>query len=315
MKICITGANGFVGNGLCDRLEREQHRVARIVRRSQSPTDLAIGDIGPATEWSAALQACDVVVHLAARVHVMRDAASDPLQDYRQVNVAGTLSLARQAATAGVRRLVYISSVKVNGESTAPGAPFTAADTPAPVDAYGISKMETEEGLREIAANSGMEVVIVRPPLVYGPGVRANFLTLMRWLSRGIPLPLGSIHNQRSLVALDNLVDLIVTCIHHPAAANRTFLVSDGEDLSTTELAGRLAAALDRPARLIPFAPWMLTAGAALLGKDEFAQRLCGNLQVDISKTRQALDWSPPVSVDAGLRATAAHYCGLRGRR
>ena len=246
------------------------------------------------------------MIHTAARVHVMHDAATDPLSEYRRVNVQGTLHFARQAAAAGVKRFVFLSSIKVNGEATQVGQTFMADDAPAPQDPYGISKMEAEAGLREISAQTGMDVVIIRPPLVYGSGVKANFAAMMRWLSCGVPLPLGAItHNRRSLVALDNLVDLIVTCITHPAAANQTFLVSDGEDLSTTDLLRRMGQALGKPARLLPVPPALLKLGAALLGKPELAQRLCGSLQVDISKTRQLLGWCPPLSVDEGLRRAA----------
>ena len=217
----------------------------------------------------------------------------------------GTLNLARQAAAAGVRRFVFVSSIKVNGEVTQLGRPFTADDAPAPLDAYGVSKMEAEEGLRAIASQTGMEVVIVRPALVYGPGVKANFAAMMRWLRRGVPLPLGAIHNQRSLVALDNLVDLIVTCLTHPAAANQTFLVSDGEDVSTTELLRRMGQALSRPARLIPVPVSWLKLAAAMVVKPDVAQRLCASLQVDIEKTRRLLGWTPPLSLDEGLRRVA----------
>jgi UDP-glucose 4-epimerase len=245
------------------------------------------------------------VVHLAARVHVMRDTEAYPLAAFRVVNVVETLSLARQAAAAGVRRFVFISSVKVNGETTQPGHPFTADDAPAPLDPYGISKMEAEQGLRQIAAETGMEVVIIRPPLVYGPGVKANFSAMMRWLQRGVPLPLGAIDNQRSLVALDNLVDLIITCISHPAAANQTFLVSDGEDVSTSELLRRMGRAMGRPARLLPVPAGLLKLAATLAGRRDMAQRLCGSLQVDIEKTRQLLGWSPPLTLDQGLKKAA----------
>jgi nucleoside-diphosphate-sugar epimerase len=246
----------------------------------------------------------DIVVHLAARVHVMRDSATDPLAEFRRVNVAGTERLALAAATAGVRRFVFLSSVKVNGEKGG----YNESDPPAPQDAYGISKHEAELGLRVIAAETGMEVVIIRPPLVYGPGVKANFHVLLWAVARGVPLPLGAIHNRRSLVALDNLVDIIVTCIDHPAAANQTFLVSDGEDLSTTELIRHLARAMGRPARLIPVPASVLMAGATLLGKREVAARLCGSLQVDITKARELLGWLPPITMDEGLRRAAEHY-------
>ena len=238
----------------------------------------------------------------------MGDTAANLVAAFRVVNVEGTLNLARQAAGAGVRRFVYISSIKVNGEATRRGHPFTAEDAPAPLDAYGISKMEAEQGLRNLATQTGMEVVIIRPPLVYGPRVKANFQSMMRWLARGVPLPLGAIHNRRSLVALDNLVNLIVICLAHSAAANQTFLVSDGEDLSTTQLLRRMGQALGKPARLIPIPSTFLKLSAVLLGKPAIAQRLCASLQVDISKTRQLLGWHPPFSVDEGLKKAAEGF-------
>lgn len=268
---------------------------------------VAVGDIHEATDWSAALNGCSTVVHLAARVHVMNERASDPLREFRRTNVDGTLHLARQAARSGVRRFVFVSSIKVNGEATSAGRPFTSADAPAAEDAYGISKMEAEQGLSTIARDTGMEVVIVRPPLVYGPGVKANFASLMRAVQRGIPLPLGSVsNNRRSLVALDNLVDLLITCIDHPAAASQTFLVSDGEDLSTTALIRRIGQALGKPARLLSVPPALLELGAAVVGKRDMAQRLLGNLQVDINHTRTTLGWTPPITVDEGLRRATA---------
>jgi nucleoside-diphosphate-sugar epimerase len=269
------------------------------------------GDLEPAADWSVALAGISAVVHLAARVHVMADTAANPLEEFRRVNVQGTLNLARQAAAAGVRRFVFVSSIKVNGEATQPGFPFTADDAPAPLDAYGVSKMEAEQGLREIARQTGMDVVIIRPPLVYGPGVKANFAAMMRWLKRGVPLPLGAIHNQRSLVALDNLVDLIVTCITHPAAANPIFPVSDGEDVSTTGLLRRMGQAMGRPARLIPVPAGLLKLAATVLGKPDVAQRLCGSLPVDIEKTRRLLGWTPPLSLDEGLRRAAGGGGGM----
>ena len=267
-----------------------------------------MGDLEPSTDWSVALGGVSAVVHCAARVHVMSDTAADPLAEFRQVNVQGTLNLARQAAAVGARRFVFVSSIKVNGEATQLGRPFTADDAPAPLDAYGVSKMEAEQGLRELSAQTGMEVVIIRPPLVYGPDVKANFAAMMRWLRRGIPLPLGAIHNQRSLVALDNLVDLIVTCLSHPAADNQTFLVSDGEDVSTTELLQRMGQAMNRPARLIPVPAGLLMQAAALLGKRDVAQRLCCSLQLDIEKTRQLLNWNPPLTLDQGLKKAAEGF-------
>lgn len=238
----------------------------------------------------------------------MRDEATDPLSEFRKVNVDATLNLAAQAANAGVRRFVFVSSVKVNGESTLSGKAFTAQQAPVPSDPYGISKWEAEQKLRFLASKTGMEVVIIRPVLVYGPGVKANFLNMMKWLYKGVPLPLGAIHNKRSLVALDNLVDLIVTCIDHPRAANQTFLVSDGEDLSTTELLQRMSKALGKRPRLLPVPAWMLETAAKVVGRQSIAQRLCGSLQVDISYTRERLGWTPPVSVDTALRKTAQHF-------
>ncbi len=305
--LLVTGANGFVGRGLCAELLRRQYFVMGTVRgepKNIMPgyVEIQIADIGPEENWATMLRDVDVIAHVAARAHVMRDTATDPLAAFRAVNVGGTLNLARQAAASGVKRFVFISSVKVNGEATQLGQAFIETDAPAPQDAYGVTKHEAEQGLRQIATDTGMEVVIIRPPLVYGPGVKANFATLMRALQRGWPLPLSEVHNQRSFVALDNLVDLIVMCITHPQAANQTFLVSDGQDLSTTELVRGMAHAANVQARLLPVPVWALQAGARLLGKTDAVQRLCGNLQVDISKARQLLGWVPPVSVEEGLR-------------
>ena len=309
--ILLTGATGFVGLAISERLVKDGvHDVRAVVRSPEALLypcidKVVVPDIALNVDWINIFECVEVVIHAAARVHVMADKAENPLDEFRRVNVQGTLNLARQAAAAGVRRFVFISSVKVNGESTQLGRPFTADGTPAPLDAYGISKKEAEQGLREIALQIGMEVVIIRPPLVYGPGVKANFSAMMRWLRRGVPLPLGVIHNQRSLVALDNLVDLIVTCLTHPAAANQTFLVSDGEDVSTTELLRRMGQAMGRPARLIPVPASWLKLAAAMVGKPDVAQRLCGSLQVDIEKARRLLGWTPPRSLDEGLNRAA----------
>ncbi len=311
--ILITGATGFVGKALVQRLlaDDELQRLVVSVRRGGQRwpgqvLPIMTGDLNTSTDWSAALDWVEVVVHSAARAHVMQETVADPLTEYRAVNVDGTLNLARQAAEAGVKRFVFISSVKVNGESTLPGRALTEVDLPNPQDAYSQSKHEAEQGLRQLSADTDMEVVIIRPPLVYAPGVKANFAALMRAVHRGWPLPLGAVHNQRSLVALDNLVDLIVTCITHPQAANQTFLVSDGQDLSTTKLVRGMAQAAGVPARLLPVPVWALQAGASLLGKGDAVQRLCGNLQVDISKARNLLGWVPPVSVQEGLRRAMA---------
>jgi len=320
-RVLVTGATGFVGRALCAELMLRGHAVCAALRHVEDNTRLAlegveaiaVGAVDAATDWRNALAGCEAVVHLAARVHVMRDEATDPLTEFRAVNVAGTLNLAHQAAKAGVRRFVYLSSIKVNGEETLPGRPFTEQDVPAPHGPYGISKHEAEEALRKFAQQSGMEVVIIRPPLVYGPGVKANFLNMMRWLHKGVPLPFGAIHNYRSLVALDNLIDLIITCIKHPAAANQTFLVSDGEDISTTELLLRAGVALDTPARLLPVPQKLLEMSFKAVGKSDLAQRLCGSLQVDIMKACIMLDWRPQVSVDEGLRRTTECFLRERG--
>lgn len=306
--VAVTGANGFVGSSLCACADREGRLVRRISRSQAVGDGVTVGALGPATDWSVALRGVDVVIHLAARVHVMFDKVADPLAVYREVNTKGTLNLACQAAALGVKRFVYVSSIKVNGEETSSGRPFTEKDKPAPLDPYGISKLEAEQGLWDVAAETGLEVVIIRPPLVYGPGVRANFLSMMRWLSLGVPLPFGAIYNKRSFLALDNLVDLIITCIDHPAATNQVFLASDGEDLSTAELLQRTAAALGKPARLLPVPQRALTVAMNILGKKEVAQRLCGSLQVDIRKARNLLGWNPPITIEAALLKTARHF-------
>jgi len=314
MRVLLSGASGFVGRALLARLSADPScEVVAAVRQPlpdvASPArQVIIRSLDKDSDWQGPLMGINAVIHCAARVHVMNDNAADPLTEFRKVNVEGSLNLARQAAAAGVKRFIFISSIKVNGEGTEPGKPYTVEDTPAPVNPYGISKMEAEQGLKTLAAETGMEVVIIRPVLVYGPGVKANFRSMMSWLNKGIPLPLGAISNKRSLVALDNLVDLIVTCIDHPAAANQIFLVSDGEDLSTTELLQRMAAALGRPARLLPIPARLFEFSAFLLGQRAIAQRLCGSLQVDIQKTCDLLEWTPPLTVDAALRKTAAHF-------
>lgn len=253
------------------------------------------------TDWSLALENVEAVIHCAARVHVMDEQAANPLEEFRLTNVEGTIRLARQAALAGVRRFIFISSIKVNGESTDPGQQFHASDKPAPEDAYGQSKLEAEQGLLALAQETGMEVVIIRPPLIYGPGVKGNFASMIKLVDKGLPLPLGAIHNQRLLVGIDNLVDLIIRCIDHPAAANRIFLAGDGEDLSTTELLRAVGRAMGRPARLIPLPASFLRWCATLLGKQAMANRLLGSLQVDISQTCEVLDWKPPFTVEEGL--------------
>jgi nucleoside-diphosphate-sugar epimerase len=308
--LLVTGATGFVGRAVCARMMQQGLPVVMVTRvpmPQPGVRSVAVGEIGPDTDWRAALAGCGAVLHLAARVHVMREVATDAIGEFRRTNVEGTLALARQAAMAGVRRFVYVSSIKVNGEETAPGRPFKAQDTPAPEDAYAMSKFEAEQGLRALCADTGMEFVVIRPPLVYGPGVRANFATMMRWVARGLPLPLGAITaNRRSLVGVDNLVDLLITCVSHPAAAGQVFLASDGEDLSTADLLKRIGIALGRPARLLPVPEAWLRIAARLIGRPGIAQRLCGSLQLDIGHTCQTLGWSPPVTVDEGLRRAAS---------
>lgn len=309
MLILLTGASGFVGGRILHRLLAGPGYCVCIAGRSHLSLPASIRlkqfagvDLAAGSNWSQALAGVDVVLHCAARAHVMNEQAVDPLAEYRRTNVGGTLRLAQQAAAAGVKRFIFISSIKVNGESTLAGRPFLACDIPAPQDAYGLSKLEAEEGLLRLAAETGMEVVIIRPPLVYGPGVKGNFASLVRLVEKGLPLPLGAIHNKRSMVGVDNLVDLIITCIEHPAAANEIFLASDGLDLSTTELLNAVGQSIGKPARLIPVPEGMLQFGATLLGKKFMAQRLLGSLQLDISKTCKLLSWRPPYSVEEGLR-------------
>lgn len=304
--VLVTGANGFIGRALVSRLTNEGWAVKAAVRRpSGFPSESLVGDLGARTDWGNALQGCRAVVHLAARVHVMRDTARDPLIEFRAINVDGTLNLARQAARTGIKRFVFLSSIKVNGEQASAAQPFTVDAPPAPEDAYGLSKLEAESGLREICVDSGMEFVVIRPPLVYGPGVGGNLKALMRWVPRGIPLPLGAVNNRRSLIALDNLTDLIATCLVHPAAANQIFLAADGEDVSTTELLRRIAYAWGQTPRLLPVPTSWLARCAAMLGKTSIADRLLGSLVVDSSRTREALGWYPVVSMEEQLRRMA----------
>lgn len=304
-NILLTGATGFVGTVVARQLGiSNQHQLIAAVRRpcriSGCGRVHVIGELSGSVDWTEALTETNIVVHAAARAHLTRNNAANPTVDFRHVNVEGTLELAKQSANAGVKRFIFISSIGVNGNITS--RPFTAGDQPSPAEPYALSKWEAEQGLWQIREETGMDVVIIRPPLVYGPGAPGNFSSLVRWVERGVPLPLGAIHNKRSLVGIDNLVDLIIRCIDHPAAANQVFLAGDGEDLSTTELLRGVGEAMGKPARLIPVPAGMLQFGATVLGKKAMAQRLLGSLQVDISKTCELLDWKPPYTVQEGLK-------------
>lgn len=307
MRVLLTGATGFVGSRLFVRLSANDRYDLRIATRKpfaqafDSIQAVEVREIGPNTEWDQGIQDVQVVIHVAARAHVMRESVADPLLEYRYVNTAGTLNLARQASAAGVRRFIFISSIGVNGAETSL-KPFNESSEPQPHSSYAQSKWEAEEGLRNLAKEEGMDVVIIRPPLVYGPRAPGNFGRMSSIVARGVPLPLGGIHNKRSFVALDNLVDLIITCIDHSSAANQTFMVSDGEDLSTTELLQRMAMALGKPVQLYTVPTCILKVGAIMIGKRYMLQQLLGSLQIDISKARSLLGWQPPLSVDEGLR-------------
>jgi UDP-glucose 4-epimerase len=307
--LLVTGANGWIGQAVMQQAQSRGLRVRGAVRENHSRADNSnwrqVGEIDGMTPWGDALANVEAVVHCAARVHVMKDQSDNPLREFRRTNVEGTLNLAKQAAQAGVRRLIYLSSVKVNGEFTSPGQRFRASDVPAPKDAYGISKWEAEIGLRKIASETGLNVVIIRPPLVYGPGVKANFASMVRWVRRGLPLPLGAIHNQRSLVGLDNLTDLILLCTTHSLAENLTFMASDAQDVSTTELLRKIGDAVGCPARLIAMPQKWIELCAAAIGRKDLSQRLCGSLQVDISETQRILGWIPPISLAQGLQSLA----------
>lgn len=314
MKVLVTGASGFVGQHLVKELKLQQILVITVGRNnpfSQVDDFYVVKDFSDASTWLEPLAGCDVVIHLAARVHVMKEKSQNPLDEFRKVNVNGTLTLAKQAEKAGVKRFIYVSSVKVNGEFTRENFPFNEIDRPNPQDAYGVSKFEAEDGLLKLAKETNMEVVIIRPPLVYGSGVKANFFSLIQLVKRGIPLPLGAIKNKRSFVYVENLVSLIVCCIKHPAAANQVFLVSDGFDLSTPELIRKIANALGIKPKLIPIPQSIIELIANWMGKKNLIQRLCGNLQLDISKARRLLNWEPPISVDEGMKKTVA---GLRSK-
>lgn len=312
--ILVTGANGFVGRALMAELAARKSSVRGAVRRSDAILPgcecVVVGDVNGNTDWHDALAGATEVVHLAARAHITHETAEDSLAAFRTINTEGTLNLARQAAKAGVRRFVFVSTIKVNGEER--DGPYNEFDLPLPQDPYAISKWEAEQGLQDIAARTGMDVTILRPPLVYGPGVQANFLQLMQAVDKGWLLPLGSVKNRRSLIYLGNLVDAITACLTHPAAANMMFLLSDGDDVSTPELIRRLAIALGRPANLLPIPSVFLKIVSLVLGKRMAADRLLGSLTLDGRAIQHELRWSPRYSMAAGLDATAAWYLGDR---
>jgi len=324
MKVLVTGATGFVGRALVPVLTAAGHQVIATSRNPAAKIAgaevIAIGGLGPETDWRLALDGIEAVIHLAARVHVMDETAVDPLAENRRVNTAGTIRLARDAAAAGVRRLVFLSTVKVNGERT-DGQPFTEKDAPAPSDPYAIAKDEAEQGIRDISAKTGMGVTVIRPPLVYGPGVAGNFVSLLRLCARGLPLPLASVHNSRSLIYVGNLVDAILAAVDHPAAAGKTYLVGDGDDVSTAALIRDISAALDaagmpgrRPA-VWPMPPVLLRLAASLAGKSAAASRLLGDLSVDDAAIRHDLGWTPPFSMVQGLKETAAWFVAAEKNR
>lgn len=297
----VTGASGFVGSHLMKEMARRGLPV-RGVTRGTVPGLVSVPSYGPEMDWNECLEDVDTVIHLAARVHVMRETASDPLTLFREANVASTINLARQAAAAGARRFVFVSSIKVNGERTEPGKPFTADDTPNPQDPYGISKAEAEAALIAVGRETGMEIVIVRPPLVYGPGVRGNFRSLMKWAASGMPSIFGAVKNKRSFVHVANFCDFLITVLNHPKAANQIFLVSDGQDLSTHELLVKLTEAAGRKPRNIPVAPGILNAIGKLTRRDAAVARLTENLQVDIEISMERLGWRPlPLNAETTL--------------
>lgn len=316
-KILITGATGFVGSHLLQMALAQNREVVCPVRSGSSSSDLknpTVGNIDRNTDWQTHLTDVHTVIHCAARVHVMNDTEADPLTAFREVNLYGTLRLAEQAAAAGVSQFIYLSSVKVNGEMTEPGQAFTESDLPQASDPYGISKQEAEAAIMALGQRTGMAITIIRPPLVYGKGVAANFLSLLIWVKKQIPLPLGSIHNQRSFVFVKNLTDFILHCVQNPLAYHQTFLISDGKDLSTTELLREAAKALEVPSRLLPFPAGLINFAARAIGKKNIADRLCQSLRVDSSKARDHMQWTPPYSVQQGLRESAANLVSTNNK-
>jgi len=307
-RIMVTGANGFVGQDFCAEALTRGFMVCGATRLSGTPLpnikNVVVSDINCMSDWRLALEGCDIVVHLAARVHVMHESSDDPLAEFRHVNVAGTERLARSAAAAGVRRFVYVSSIKVNGEETSEGEAYTEQYNAAPQDPYGVSKWEAEQALHQVAKDTGLDVVIVRSPLVYGAGVKGNFAQMISVVAKGVPLPFASVNNKRSLIYVKNLVDALMLCATHPAAAGNTYLVSDGEDVATSDLLRKLAVAMGKKSRLFSCPVILLKLAATLVRKTDQAGRLLGSLQVDSSKIRSELGWVPPFSMDDGLKAT-----------
>ena len=315
MKLLITGATGFLGKPLIKQLSNKftKSNIFPVLRKNSTSFDefspIVVDDINSATEWSDKLQGIDCVIHCAARVHVMNEVDEDPLEAFREVNVRGTLQLAQAAAKSGVKRFIFVSSIKVNGESTTGSLPYQSSDTPNPEDPYGISKAEAEEGLKKLAEKTGMDVVIIRPPLVYGPGVKANFAAMLKLASTGVPLPFGCIkNNQRSMVYVENLISLVIECINNINAANQTFLISDDDDLSTKAFVQGLSKALGKSSFMLPVPYTVFSLAGKVLGKSAIIDRLCGSLQVDINHTKNTLNWQPPYSVEQGFAVTAKAY-------
>ena len=314
MRVLVTGANGFLGRALCHTLTEYGYLVRGAVRSSvksyQLPSavePLVIGDVGPNTDWKNSLTDVEIIIHLAARVHVMKEKAIDPWGEFLRINTVVTKRLARLAVFSGVRRFVFVSTIKVNGEQTKE-TPFTEADPPCPQDYYALSKWQAEQALQQIAKETGLEVVIVRLPLVYGPGVKGNFLRLIKWTDSGMPLPLAKINNRRSLIGVENLADLLLRCVQHPQAAGETFLAADGAALSISKMIRSLASALGRPARLFSLPKAPLRLAARILNREDIMDRLFGSLMVDSQKVRRLLDWAPPFSIEEGFAQTAQWY-------
>ena len=314
MQVLVTGATGFIGRHVCQALLLDGHQVTAVARRPDHP-DVPPGaschvvpDIGPETEWGKALSGIDAVVHLAARVHVINEDLPDPLYEYCRVNADGTACLAKAAAAAGVRRFVFVSTVKVMGERTS-GRPFVETDTPEPKDAYGLSKWAAEKALLEAAGQGLLEPVILRPPLVYGPGVGGNFLSLLKLCQKAPPLPLMTVNNRRSFLYVGNLVDAVLRCLNPDnKAAGQTYFVRDGEDLSTPALIRHVARALGRPALLFPAPKSLIRLAGLLMGKSEAVRRMLDSLQIDDEKIRRQLGWTPPWDVVQGLKETAVWF-------